>query len=156
MTGPARFSPFLQEPAKYVNSVAAAGADGITFHWEVMATSGGGAAGTAQHQQQQEAARELVARIRGLGCKAGVALAPDTPLSDELVQLAVEGDVDMVSVLFEGNVALCTRNDAYARSSHVRYAQVGGRSSWCECTSCAVAVYLYVTQQLCCEGHTLI
>ncbi|PNH06036.1 Ribulokinase [Tetrabaena socialis] len=72
----------VRDPARYVDALASAGADGLTFHWEVL----GGAA-------EVEA---LARRIRGAGMRAGVALAPDTPLPEELVALAQRGEVDMV------------------------------------------------------------
>jgi ribulose-phosphate 3-epimerase len=52
------------EPEKYFSDFAAAGADGLTIHAEV-----------APHLHRQ------LNRIRELGCRAGVALNPATPLS---------------------------------------------------------------------------
>jgi ribulose-phosphate 3-epimerase len=52
------------EPEKYFDDFASAGASGLTIHAEV-----------APHLQRQ------LARIRELGCAAGVALNPGTPLS---------------------------------------------------------------------------
>jgi len=52
------------EPEKYFDDFAAAGASGLTIHQEV-----------SPHLQRQ------LARIRQLGCKAGVALNPGTALS---------------------------------------------------------------------------
>jgi ribulose-phosphate 3-epimerase len=52
------------EPENYFDDFAAAGASGLTIHAEA-----------APHLQRQ------LARIRQLGCKAGVALNPGTPLS---------------------------------------------------------------------------
>jgi ribulose-phosphate 3-epimerase len=52
------------EPEKYFDDFASAGATGLTIHQEV-----------APHLQRQ------LARIRQLGCIAGVALNPGTPLS---------------------------------------------------------------------------
>jgi len=52
------------EPEKYFDDFAAAGASGLTIHAEV-----------APHLHRQ------LSRIRELGCRAGVALNPSTPLS---------------------------------------------------------------------------
>jgi ribulose-phosphate 3-epimerase len=67
------------EPERYFDDFAAAGATGLTIHAEV-----------APHLQRQ------LSRIRELGCAAGVALNPATPLS------AVEevlGDLDLLLVM---------------------------------------------------------
>lgn len=131
----------VQAPGRWVEAVAAAGADSITFHWEactgacdtdssyVMNTRGTSgtthtgsgdectntneqqtlaavapessavASGQAQAEQQQLArARALAARVRGLGCCVGLALAPDTALCAGLVELVNGGAVDMVSM----------------------------------------------------------
>jgi ribulose-phosphate 3-epimerase len=67
------------EPEKYFDDFASAGAATMTIHAEA-----------APHLQRQ------LARIRELGCKAGVAINPGTPLS------AVEdvlGDIDLLLVM---------------------------------------------------------
>jgi len=67
------------EPEHYFDDFVAAGATGLTIHAEV-----------SPHLQRQ------LARIRELGCAAGVALNPSTPLS------AVEevlGDIDLLLVM---------------------------------------------------------
>ncbi len=67
------------EPERYFDDFVAAGATGLTIHAEV-----------APHLQRQ------LARIRELGCAAGVALNPSTPLS------AVEevlSDIDLLLVM---------------------------------------------------------
>jgi len=67
------------EPERYFDDFAAAGATGLTIHAEV-----------SPHLQRQ------LSRIRELGCAAGVALDPSTPLS------AVEevlGDIDLLLVM---------------------------------------------------------
>ncbi len=69
-----------------MEELARAGADGVTFHWEVVAGEGWqGQQGQGEVAQQQSgggaaAVAALAGRIRGLGMRAGVALAPDTPL----------------------------------------------------------------------------
>jgi ribulose-phosphate 3-epimerase len=67
------------EPERYFDDFIAAGATGLTIHAEV-----------SPHLQRQ------LSRIRELGCAAGVALNPSTPLS------AVEevlGDIDLLLVM---------------------------------------------------------
>jgi len=67
------------EPERYFDDFVAAGATGLTIHAEV-----------SPHLQRQ------LARIRELGCAAGVALNPSTPLS------AIEevlGDIDLLLVM---------------------------------------------------------
>jgi len=67
------------EPERYFDDFVAAGATGLTIHAEV-----------APHLQRQ------LSRIRELGCAAGVALNPSTPLT------AVEevlGDLDLLLVM---------------------------------------------------------
>lgn len=67
------------EPEKYFDSFAKAGADVITIHQE-----------TAPHLNRQ------LARIRELGCMAGVTINPSTPVAtlDD-----VAGDVDMILIM---------------------------------------------------------
>jgi ribulose-phosphate 3-epimerase len=69
----------IQEPARYIQAFAAAGADNLTFHAEVVAD-----------------AQALAARIHDLGCEAGVTLNPDGPM--ERVRQAVP-HVEMVLVM---------------------------------------------------------
>ena len=67
------------EPEKYLDAFAKAGADIITVHQE-----------TAPHLHRQ------VARIRELGCKAGVTVNPSTPVA---TLADVASDVDMVLIM---------------------------------------------------------
>ena len=67
------------EPEKYFDDFASAGANGLTIHAEV-----------APHLQRQ------LARIRQLGCAAGVALNPATPLAAISEVLA---DLDLLLVM---------------------------------------------------------
>ncbi len=53
----------ISEPARYVEAFAKAGVDNITFHIEVADDPAG-----------------MVARIRDLGCTAGITLNPETPV----------------------------------------------------------------------------
>jgi ribulose-phosphate 3-epimerase len=89
------------EPERYFDDFAAAGATGLTVHAEV-----------APHLQRQ------LSRIRELGCAAGVALNPATPLS------AVEevlGDLDLLLVMsvnpgFSGQQFIGGSTDKVARA----------------------------------------
>ncbi len=65
----------MTEPGRYLKDFAEAGADGCTVHVEVGGTD------------------ELIAQMRGLGLRAGLALNPDTPF--EAVQPYLH-DVDLV------------------------------------------------------------
>ena len=89
------------EPENYFDDFAAAGANGITIHAEV-----------SPHLQRQ------LARIRELGCAAGVALNPSTPLS--AVQ-EVLGDLDLLLVMtvnpgFGGQKFIPARSTRFARA----------------------------------------
>jgi ribulose-phosphate 3-epimerase len=89
------------EPERYFDDFVAAGATGLTIHAEV-----------APHLQRQ------LTRIRELGCAAGVALNPSTPLS------AVEevlGDLDLLLVMsvnpgFSGQQFIPSSRDKVARA----------------------------------------
>jgi len=67
------------QPERYLEDFASAGANGLTIHAEA-----------APHLQRQ------LARIRELGCRAGVALNPSTPLSavSEIVP-----DIDLLLIM---------------------------------------------------------
>jgi ribulose-phosphate 3-epimerase len=67
------------EPENYFDDYAAAGANGLTIHAEV-----------APHLQRQ------LSHIRELGCRAGVALNPATPLTAISETLA---DIDLVLIM---------------------------------------------------------
>jgi ribulose-phosphate 3-epimerase len=69
----------IQEPARYIQAFADAGADHMTFHAEVVSDP-----------------HALADRIHELGCSAGVTINPDGPL--ERVRLAVP-HVEMVLVM---------------------------------------------------------
>lgn len=55
----------ILHPEKHARQFAEAGSHALSFHWEAMASGHAG----------------ILERIRSLGCKAGLALNPDTPLS---------------------------------------------------------------------------
>lgn len=67
------------EPEQYFDSFAGAGASGMTIHAEV-----------APHLHRQ------IGRIRELGCRAGVAINPATPLD---VVAEVAADIDLLLVM---------------------------------------------------------
>jgi len=67
------------EPEQYFDAFAKAGATGLTIHAEV-----------APHLQRQ------LTRIRELGCRAGVALNPSTPLD---VVREVTDDIDLLLIM---------------------------------------------------------
>jgi ribulose-phosphate 3-epimerase len=89
------------EPERYFDDFVAAGATGLTIHAEV-----------APHLQRQ------LSRIRELGCAAGVAINPSTPLS------AVEevlGDIDLLLMMsvnpgFGGQQFIASSLDKVARA----------------------------------------
>jgi len=89
------------EPERYFDDFVAAGATGLTIHAEV-----------SPHLQRQ------LARIRELGCAAGVAINPSTPLS------AVEevlSDLDLLLVMsvnpgFSGQQFIASSLDKVARA----------------------------------------
>jgi ribulose-phosphate 3-epimerase len=89
------------EPERYFEDFAAAGATGLTIHAEV-----------SPHLQRR------LARIHELGCAAGVAINPSTPLS------AVEevlGDIDLLLVMsvnpgFSGQQFIASSIDKVARA----------------------------------------
>lgn len=69
----------IVEPERYVDEFRAAGADGITFHYEAT-----------PHAQR------LLAHIRSLGAKAGIALCPQTPVA--MLEDIID-DCDLVLVM---------------------------------------------------------
>jgi len=89
------------EPERYFDDFVAAGATGLTIHAEV-----------SPHLQRQ------LARIRELGCAAGVALNPSTPLSAVEEVLA---DMDLLLVMsvnpgFGGQQFILSSLDKVARA----------------------------------------
>ncbi|KAG2438453.1 hypothetical protein HYH02_010908 [Chlamydomonas schloesseri] len=74
----------VAHPGRYIDALIKGGAAGITVHWEIG--------------PETELA-VLLGWIRGAGLRAGVALAPDTPLPESLVSLAARGGVDVVLLL---------------------------------------------------------
>ncbi len=69
----------IEEPEKFIEPFAKAGADGITFHAEVAKRPG-----------------ELIRRIHDLGCDAGITVNPDGPI--DLIEPVAE-EVEMVLIM---------------------------------------------------------
>jgi pentose-5-phosphate-3-epimerase len=93
-------TPRTQDPATHVPRLAEAGASSITFQIEpflaaAAAELGPGAPPADVAERAAAGAAALAADIRGRGPRAGVAVAPGTPL-DAVLPLARRGDVDMV------------------------------------------------------------
>ena len=112
----------VTNPAQHIPAFAEAGADGITFHYEVMPGGNGayggegaygrpvagGAAGVAgvagaldanpeaAHAAAVSAAREVIAQIHSLGKKAGISIKPLTPVEAVFPLLP---ELDMVLVM---------------------------------------------------------
>jgi hypothetical protein len=71
-----------------VEELAGAGASSVTFHIEVMDGSG--------PQERQQQAAQLADAIRRRGMRAGIALAPSTPVA-AVEDLVLRGAIDMVT-----------------------------------------------------------
>jgi ribulose-phosphate 3-epimerase len=94
----------VEEPERLFESFAGAGASGMTIHVEA-----------APHLQRQ------LARIRELGCAAGAALNPGTPLVSVREVLA---DLDSLLVMtvnpgFGGQEFIAASPDKVARARHI-------------------------------------
>ena len=72
----------ISEPLRYIDAVANAGADLITFHVEAMPDAA--------------AVHTAIAEIHAAGCEAGISLKPATPVKAVLPYL---NDVDLVLVM---------------------------------------------------------
>ena len=71
----------IVQPERYVEAVAEAGADIITFHLEAV--------------EDAAAARRVIRKIRSLGRRAGATIRPDTPVS-ELIEVLDELDLALI------------------------------------------------------------
>ena len=106
------------EPEKYFDDFVAAGANGLTIHAEA-----------APHLHRQ------LNRIRELGCVAGVALNPATPLS-AVCEVIPELDLLLImSVIRRTAIHLVRRRQGSARAAHARRRREprgarGRRRSW--------------------------
>jgi len=74
----------IEEPARYIQAFAEAGADNITFHAEVV-----------------EDPRALAERIHELGCEAGITINPDGPMS-RIEEAAPHVEMVLMMTIFAG------------------------------------------------------
>ena len=74
----------ISEPAKHAESFVKAGADHITFHIEVA-----------------DDPRELIDRLHGMGCSAGICLNPETPV-EAIASVAPRCDMVLVMTVHPG------------------------------------------------------
>jgi ribulose-phosphate 3-epimerase len=74
----------IEQPARYIQAFAAAGADSITFHAEVVTDP-----------------EAMAGRIHELGCAAGVTINPDGPL-DRVGQAVPHVDMVLMMTIFAG------------------------------------------------------
>ena len=74
----------ISEPARYIQAFAAAGADNLTFHAEVVADP-----------------RAMADRIHELGCEAGVSINPDGPM-DRVREAAGHVEMVLLMTIFAG------------------------------------------------------
>ncbi len=96
----------IREPDRYAEAFVEAGSYALSFHHEAMASGHG----------------ETVARIRGLGCKAGIAVNPATPLA--AVEHLLSG-VDFLLVMtvvpgFGGQGFIAGALDKAAQAARIR------------------------------------
>lgn len=87
----------IQDPKRYVQVFADAGSDSITFHFEAA-----------------DRPLDLIDSIHRIGCKAGVAISPDTPLH-ELYPLLSAVDLILLMSIFPGRPGQRFMPDTYER-----------------------------------------
>ncbi len=85
---------YTRDPEAHFASMAAAGADRITFQMEMM----GALDSPDALARAQARASELAHSIRAAGCRVGVCIAPSTP-AEVVGPLCDAGEVDLVDVL---------------------------------------------------------
>ena len=76
----------VTEPSRYVEDMAAAGADVFSFHIETLMATEASAYGGRVEATETLGADALVRRIRDAGMRVGVAIKPKTTLESELVR----------------------------------------------------------------------
>ncbi|MEM8757202.1 MAG: ribulose-phosphate 3-epimerase [Planctomycetota bacterium] len=103
----------ITDPAAFVGPFAEAGADHITFHAEVV---------------DEAEARSLADRVRGLGCTAGLAINPDTPIE------SVAGWLDAFEMLLVMSVFPGFGGQSFIEETlaSTRAAAEPGRDLWVE------------------------
>jgi ribulose-phosphate 3-epimerase len=75
----------IANPGKYAERFVEAGSAAVSFHWEAC----------------RDGHADIVAKIRSLGCAAGVAINPDTPLA-KIEHLLPDIDLLLVMTVFPG------------------------------------------------------
>ncbi len=75
----------ILHPEQYAERFVAAGSAAVSFHWEAC----------------RDGHADVVAKIRSLGCAAGVAINPDTPLA-KIEHLLPDIDLLLVMTVFPG------------------------------------------------------
>ena len=96
----------VTNPESHIESFAKAGADSITFHYEVM-PGGNSEYPNAYYasdiddegktaEDAAAAAKELIDRIHALGCEAGISIKPKTPVE---VLYPILKDLDLILVM---------------------------------------------------------
>lgn len=96
----------VTNPESHIESFAKAGADSITFHYEVM-PGGNSEYPNAYYasdiddegktaEDASAAAKELIDRIHALGCEAGISIKPKTPVE---VLYPILKDLDLILVM---------------------------------------------------------
>ena len=75
----------ISDPSRYVGQFAQAGSSLVSFHWEALESG---------HE-------EIIAMLRDLGCGAGIAINPDTPV-DAARHLLGSIDLLLVMTVFPG------------------------------------------------------
>lgn len=90
----------VSNPGQWVDELAAAGANGVTFHIESFSNSPydkdeEGPYLGSQNESEIEEARQLAKKIKSLGMNAGIALRPRTPISS-VKPLLDEGVIDIL------------------------------------------------------------
>ena len=96
----------VTNPERHFEACAKAGADSITFHYEVMPGGNEWYPGAPYEQEifsegkgaddAAAAAKVLIDKIHALGCKAGISIKPKTPVE---VLFPILTDLDLVLVM---------------------------------------------------------
>ena len=132
----------VTNPERHFEAFAKAGADSITFHYEVL--PGGNAeysdapyaAELDQDGKTPEdasaAAKALIDKIHALGCKAGISIKPKTPVE---VLFPILGDLDLVLVMtvepgFGGQKYIPASTERIRRLREERRSILRFRSKW--------------------------
>ena len=85
---------YVNDPEEHIESVVSAGADRITFQMEMM----GDLTSLESMAVAQSRACAVAGAINAMGCRAGICIAPATPV-DTVMPLVRDGLVDLVDVL---------------------------------------------------------